>query len=393
MIEPRSQQYRHFSFVLVDENQAITFITLPIRPEELTRTEPSRASVVNSLDGAWVDSFGRGLTTLTISGNTGWRIKGDKGDGINQFMTLRDDFIHAWHTSRRAKIDAGGDPNEVRLIFMDALNSFYVADVVPMSFTLRRSKSQPLLMLYNLTMTVIKEGATTPKPELFEENRPTPTDNATAASVASAASSEAKIKGLIGDLESLTNDINNIGKNALALTKSTFGPAIEMANTVIATAQAAKRTLDAAEQAVVNVAGELSATATKMWEAAAEVASIPAYAKSKIMQVKGAFSNLSCVLSNGFAAALNQKITGLDVYGASNCSSTSGGSPPSATAEAGTNPFEYVVVPPPAIEVNPAAAKAIQEVKAIDITVTPIDYGLLSRATTSIQTGVKFNAN
>ena len=48
-------------------------IGLVIRPEELTRTDPSRINDTRTLGGAWSDNFGEGLSSLTISGHTGWR--------------------------------------------------------------------------------------------------------------------------------------------------------------------------------------------------------------------------------------------------------------------------------------------------------------------------------
>lgn len=338
-------------------------MTLPIKPEDLTRSEPSRVSVVNTIGGAWVDSFGRGLSTLTISGNTGWRPKGGQ-DGIAQFVMLRDSFIHRWHSLRQDRIDQGLDPDEVRLIFIDPLNGDYVADVAPMSFTLRRSRSQPLLLTYNITMTVVQESADNPYPELMEAIDPA---SKVSTSVASLTGSVAKITGgtggggLIGTLNGIAANIGTLGASALAATKSAFGPVMDAAAKIIATANAAKRVLTAAEEATVGVARELAATAQKVWDAAGAVAGIPTAAKAAIMQIKGEFSNLSCVLSNGFTNAITAATTPPLPYGASNCSSTAGGSPPSN----GSNPFAGATTAGP-IGTTPDAVAAINAINAMD---------------------------
>lgn len=44
-----------------------------VRPEDLSHQEPSRMQAHQTLGGAWVDAFDRGLSTITISGHNGWR--------------------------------------------------------------------------------------------------------------------------------------------------------------------------------------------------------------------------------------------------------------------------------------------------------------------------------
>jgi len=374
-----NQKNLQISFALDDGNGNVSFMTLPIKPEELTRTEPNRVTTQQTLDGVFIDEFGRGLTTISISGNTGWG-QGTRPAGDLMFLKLRDEFIHEWGNQRRKRIDAGQDPNFVRLIFIDALNGPYVADVVPTQFVLRRSKSQPLLYLYNISLTVIAENAVNPYPELQE----TIEDEAkVSASVDSMTESTEALTGttppaageapggLIGKLDGLADRIGTLGQSALATTKQTFAPAMALANQIIATAAAANRVLTAAEQATVNVAKELSATATKMWDAVASVAGLPAAAKAAIMQIKGAFSNVSCVLSNGFIDALGKATTAGYPYGSSNCSSTSyGGSAPSTTSTF-VSPSDAL-----GITTTPSAAEAITSILHIDYTM-PIDTDLL----------------
>lgn len=362
------------------------YMTLPIKPEELTRSEPSRVSVVNTIGGGWVDSFGRGLSTLTIAGNTGWGANG-RPDGIAQFTQLRDNFIHQWHAAREYRIESGLDPDEVRLIFIDPLNGNYVADVVPMNFTLRRSRSHPLLLMYNIVMTVVCESATNPYPELMEAVDPASKASTSITSMtgsvgaltggivpgAAAVTGTATSGGLIGKLDGMSSSIGALGASALATTKSTFAPIMATASEIIATANAAKRVLTSAEQATVGIARELSATATKVWDAVASVAGLPMAAKAAIMQVKGEFSNLGCVLSNGFTAAIGGATTTALPYGASNCSSTAGGS----AASNGSNPFIGSTAGGP-VTTSPDAVAAINAIGAWDMTQQPLDHAALN---------------
>src|SRR5579863_9041493 len=71
------RQTKPISFYLMDASSrpiTSTSVTLNVRPEELTRTDPSRINPQQTLGGTpWADCFGPGLPTITIAGHTGWR--------------------------------------------------------------------------------------------------------------------------------------------------------------------------------------------------------------------------------------------------------------------------------------------------------------------------------
>ena len=153
------------SFVLDDAmTGALDVVTLAIRPEDLSRQEPSRLSVQQTLGGAWADSFGAGLPQISISGTTGWhRMYGsgrevpgqqDHADGQMRFQQLRDAVFARWHDSRALAVASGLDPNGVKLIFADGLHGTTHL-VAPVSFTLRRSRSRPLLTQYQIAMVAL----------------------------------------------------------------------------------------------------------------------------------------------------------------------------------------------------------------------------------------------
>src|SRR5258707_14379592 len=138
---PRSQKAdkRPISFLLSDgiTGQKIG-ISLAIRPEDLTRPEPSRMSATQTFGGAWVDNFGPGLGTLQISGHTGWREQPGIGDGEAAFILLHDGVYTAWHAKRAAAVKAGQSPDLVQLIYADVLDDICCV-VAPLSFTLKRN--------------------------------------------------------------------------------------------------------------------------------------------------------------------------------------------------------------------------------------------------------------
>jgi len=376
---PTNQKNFNISFALHDGEEPLLLVHLPIRPEELTRTEPSRTSVVNSLDGAWVDSFGRGLTNLTLTGNTGWRIRNGK-DGIQNFMQLRDEIIHKWHETRADRAKAGKDPSDVRLIFIDPINGQYVADVVPTSFTLRRSKSQPLLLMYNIALVVTNDKAFNPYPWLMEQSNPINDPNA---SLSSMLGSIQKITDLQASLKGALASVSAFGASVNAWTASTFGPVMAAAKDVIQLANDTKAVITAAGQIAIDLARDLSAVGTQLWGAVAAVTSLPNAIKSQVMQIKSEFSNLRCVLANGYKTAY-QAESYSDWYGASNCSSTLGGQ---LSGQSG-NPFETSTSTAlVATKVSDAAAKAIRDIKNID-PIAPIDTSKLQTSVKSMDDGI-----
>ena len=150
--------FRPIMFTLMDTGgSGLGALPLPWlcypRPEELTYIDPSRCTVHQTLGGAWVDGFGAGLTQIQISGNTGWG-QGSNPPGELQFHLAYNVMYKQWHQKRLNAVMAGKDPDTVKLILVDTLN-FYYGVCVPMAFTLKRSRSRPLLYLYNINLIMV----------------------------------------------------------------------------------------------------------------------------------------------------------------------------------------------------------------------------------------------
>ena len=90
---PPSQKFRRIGFALTGPGPDVRY-DFVIRPEELTRQEASRLAVQQTLGGAWVDSFGRNLSSITIAGHTGWR-GGFLTSGEDLLLDLRNTCLMA----------------------------------------------------------------------------------------------------------------------------------------------------------------------------------------------------------------------------------------------------------------------------------------------------------
>lgn len=157
MVAPISQkaEFRPIGFVLRDGGR-FNAVSLKIRPEDLSRTETARASLHQTMGRdvtGWVDHFGEGLPSCTISGHTGWRFNYGM-DGQLAFLALNKLVAKEYPAAIQRAINAGRSPDTVQLLFIDVLDGF-MWRVVPMQFVLRRSKSSPLLFRYNINLQAV----------------------------------------------------------------------------------------------------------------------------------------------------------------------------------------------------------------------------------------------
>ena len=313
---PTSQLNRNIFFCLRDKAApgASAGHLLSVNPEDLSVVQPSRIAVQQTMGGAWADSFGPGLRTITIAGNTGWRAKHDAGrDWSAEYESLHREAFEGWHTRRADKIKAGLDPDDITLEFVDVLDSIAVI-VAPVNFSLKRNRARPLLVQYSIVMNVLSDIASydlnaqyLKNPELVEKSFAGGLDdlanaiNGFAGTIdAYAAAFAEKLKPVLAFLES-ANRVMNAVKNAIAAGLGFFQPLVSLAQKVAQTGQNLFATL-------------------------AAVTSFPAKLAGYFSQVTSVFRNFFCLLSNGLSQGLALPNYN-DFYGASNCSSTTGGSP------------------------------------------------------------------
>lgn len=390
LLSPPSSQKaadRPISFMLVDPTAPDVIsksrtITLAIRPQELTRTNPSRITTNQTLAGAWQDNFGTGIATIQISGHTGWH-RSQEGtftpDGVDRFKSLRSLVYEDWHARKQNAIKAGRDPDQIQLIFADKLDDFACV-VSPQTFVLRRSKAQPLLVQYQILLTVLDDiidpvSATTPK-LLFNS----PSDLQAAALLSLGNSTR--------NLQTYLQDIQNFIDSTLAAPVKSF---MLTTGKLYATVSNNINQGSAIADELIHIAHLTAQVGLNVFRTAAAIANIPSFAKVRLMQVAGEYSNIFCVLAN----AVNQQAFYPDyspLYGSSNCSSTNGGGPPSQFLDA--NPFYSVVPanPPLPVTIATNSLQGMQTVAANDAVQAPFSTPQLANYLNTINSGMSISA-
>jgi hypothetical protein len=362
------------SFTLDDlTTGSMNVLPLNIRPSDLTRTEMSRVTVQQTLGGAFADDFGQGLTQINISGNTGWR--GFNGvDGMAFFQQLRAASFTNWHILRAQAAQKGQSPDLVQLIFTDALNSTLDV-VIPQNFTLRRSRSQPLLCNYQISMIGLGDA-----PPPFS-------------------SGGGFLSGLVQalGLQSVVSAVKQIAsavKSAVNFVQSDIiGPItsfMQAACSIFNEAVAIVETPAALVSLVTGVAQSVAQCGFNMFTTLGSLSSNTADVTGQLMQVQASFSDVSCVFANAIAQGQTYPVY-TSLYGASNCSSTvSGSSPQSQYTLNGANPFYDVMgtnAAPP-IQVSPAAQQAINTILYSDPVLSPLTPQQLASLATTITNGI-----
>lgn len=381
--QPSSQKadVRPISFVLDDRTSGDLLpssVDLAIRPEDLTRGDPSRLNVQQTLGGAWADNFGPGVPTITISGHTGWRpLAGSLGDGEARFQALKTTVFDQWHAKRRDAVQAGRDPDLVQLVFSDSLDGFTVV-VAPMSFTLRRSRSRPLIYQYQISLTVLDQNVDQ-------------TSFLSKLGVDTGALESLGLDSLTASINEITQAINDvqawIDRTLVAPVKAFMDQTARLYGAVRGLVAA----VDGIAGSVISIAQMTARAGMNLFRSVAAIANLPNQIRSRLMQIAGAYSNVFCVLRN----ALRQQLYYEDynpLFGSSNCSSTSGGRPLSTLS--GQNPF-YSVVPtqrPLPVSVTSSAQNGLRTLADNDPVLQPLSTAELRSATTDVAAGMKVAA-
>lgn len=349
-MKPPSQKYRPIGFYLTGGSEPSVRLDLPVRPEEMSRQEPMRLNAVQTIGGAYVDSFGPALASITLSGHCGWR-----GSyfvpGEDSFNTLRDVVFAEWARRRSAATKAGTDPTGITLFYVDTLNG-YRYEVAPKSFVTRRSKASPLLIRYQITLTVLDDGSTA-----FGI-----TDQIIQA-LSNPLRWVAGVTGLgatIQRLDGLLRTGMNMLGAARQATTQVLGIATSLFSTVSSVASAARGVFDGANATLLATARTFAIAGRNAFAALAEIPGFSSQDRAQLMAGAMAFNDAYCSMWNSFGVGRYFKSYS-DLLGASNCSSTSGGEPISRYVTEGINPFISMfpaVVSPVAVTAQARSAMA-----------------------------------
>lgn len=359
---------RPISFILENKGAIVIETVLFIRPSDMSRTYPSRMTVNQTLGGAWVDAFGEGLEVTTISGTTGWRSGPDGKDGTQRIIDMRAQIYIQWHSLRAAAIARGDNPDDVKLRYVDTLNR-YSRIIAPQVFEIRRNKSSPLLSTYRVSFVALA--------------KPIPAAVAAITSGDPSGFGASSLLGSIGKIAAAISGVKNfVTANILGPVKSFMALTKSVLDTVHSYINAAKTIAGS----LIGIARDLAQTGVALFRTLAAVAHLPTDAKNALMQVAGAYSNAFCVLKNSLRPAPTYENYGA-VHGASNCSSTAGGLPPSLYSD--KNVFAALTTLQSAtVSVSRPARASIDSVKASDVVNSPLPIPDLSAALSNIVVGV-----
>lgn len=349
----QSAEARPIAFVLHDtvHGKQQEIFTLSIRPEDLVRSEPSNVNVVQTLGGAWADVNGKGLATCTIAGTTGWGA-GDLPDGFEQFKKLHETVFDRYHELRAQASAEGKDPDGVKLIFSDGLDEF-VWVIVPQNFNLRRNRARPLLSQYQISMTKLDDSVAVVVPVI---------DRSSTASLSSLDGSIAKIsnfaKNIKGQVAAALGPITSGVKSLMRLTSTAL-------SSVRALVAAGKNVVHSALAPVMEIAHGLTSVAVNVMGIVSSVKSLPMAVKRDFMEVKSALNNAMCLLRNSVKGqSLLPDYSSL--YGASNCSSTSGGRPASIFSDRNVFPLLFPASTSP-VTMSAQAEAAVKTLASVDV--------------------------
>jgi hypothetical protein len=150
----------NYTFAFQPSVGTVIEVTMVANPEEFTQIESSTSNVVLTAGDIYSDSFGPGLTRITMSGTFGQRpiVNGSPGSGQYQVTQLRDLF--------RQYLDAVNpiitqDPtanSQAQLFFYNPKdNESWIIEPTNDWFILKRSKSSPFLYRYELSFTCLSK--------------------------------------------------------------------------------------------------------------------------------------------------------------------------------------------------------------------------------------------
>lgn len=376
---------RPIAFLLQKMGGFSTPVTLKIRPEDLTHNEPSRSNVTQTLGRytqGWVDNFGAGLPSVTISGHTGWRSSAGSGeDGAQAFETLNTLVQHEYHEARQAAIDSGLDPATVKLLFIDMLDGFTYS-VTPTQFVLRRSKSRPLLFQYNIALQAVDTMIDNPLMVL-------PFSGSFSMGLGA-------LDSVIGRIEGFASSINGWISEAVAFKDRLMAPIAQTVGTFVNQSarvfRAVQSVVATGENAIsstandlIGLASDMALVGTNINRTFSSINGVPAHISSAIGNVSAAYNELYCIFKNSLKKRKTYQDYS-DMFGASNCSSTTGGSAPSAYAD--TNAFALMQPVRSPVVLTSGAQNSITSLGLADPVLAPVSLGEMDRHLKTINSGV-----
>ncbi|POZ52979.1 hypothetical protein [Methylovulum psychrotolerans] len=374
------QQSKNISFILhnVADGSNPKEMILKVRPEEFNQQDTSRLAVTQTFGGMFIDSFGVGLPTIKLAGHTGWRGKDDATTGFQFMQDLKKLVYTDWHEQRALMAAQGKDPALVHLIYNDFLND--VAWVcAPNSFIAKKTTNAPLLYYYEINITFVDKYL---RKKLIKPG----------------------LTGLLGDIIASIKRAVTIVAGFMKLVKNTISSWVNFVKDIVggimavsyAITQGVADILSGANGVVNSITGGLSDIAgglafatSSLLTSAMAINNFPQEVQAEIQGCVSAFNNLGCIFRNGLKQA--QLLNNYDsLFGASLCSSTTGGAPISSYY--GLNTFENVLPKDQlsGVEMTTAAMDWMRLVNNSDPILYPLKPSVIENASRGIWEGTSF---
>jgi len=374
------------AFILTDRNTITELVQLNIRPEDMTRNDTSRTTIHQTFSTPWADDFGPGVRTIQISGHTGWR-GSETENSVELFTRLHENVFRRWHQYRAEALLNGKSPDSVSLIFSDGLHG-EVSTVIPTHFNLKRNKARPLLLQYQIGMSVVLDGV-----------------DQGAADASFGAARAIRVSGEAGDAM-LTGDVLRTASASLDAsiktivdTNAKIGPAIDKAIGA-PVADFTQKTADILQKVqkdgllgaigmggglnvetmlksnlapLFDIGKNLSRAAANIYKTVYHVLDASNRMLNDIGKMVSQFRNAWCILEKIADLFKKKWLDWSKLYGSSTCSVTAGGRPLSPLRD--QNPF-MAMAPANAdktgLSVDQKAAGAIKNATEIDTVLKPI---------------------
>lgn len=124
-----------------------------VNPEEYTLDMPQRTSVIKTKSDIVVEDYGKDIETITFSGTTGFK---PIREG-NRTMSGKDKMDELQNmVEKYADSGGSGNRNASPILFYNMTdNKYYKVHLAPQGLRITRSKDEPLLFRYEITLLVL----------------------------------------------------------------------------------------------------------------------------------------------------------------------------------------------------------------------------------------------
>jgi hypothetical protein len=217
-----------------------------------------------------------------------------------------------------------------------------------------------------------------------------PLDFNSGGSAASVRSGLASLKSCIDVIESKAAAVRSfISTELVDPIHAVMTTASSALSKVVGVVTEARGIVTAEANQFIGIASDLSLLGRNVFNTYNAITNLPDSIAHEVSTIAGAFNNAFCVLKNAFKKV--QEYPDYDpLYGASNCSSTVGGSPISPLL--GTNPWQVILPSSPLVaSVTPDARANIDALKATDPVLAPMSSTELGSRTSAAISGISLS--